>query len=241
MPLTNDSTPKQRQLRSGSGASAITLNDIKVLIESACSDVVKTLTSKIDDLKQTISSLQLTVKELESNNTNLMAKCDSLETQLQYLKEEKDFTTATITSEVEDRMNRNFSLVISGIPESTSESVDRRSTDDRSSCVDVLSAVGLDEGEVEQIFRVGRAREGSDRLLKVKCKTVNFRNSVLRRAKELSKHSKFRHVFIKPDLTPLQQVHRKNLLDELRRRKNDGDNVVIFRDRIIPRSNRKFF
>ena len=238
--MPNDSTPKQRQLRSGSGASSITLSDIKTLIEDVRTDIVKTFTNQFDDLKSAISSLQLTIKDLENNYSELITKYINLETELNILKDKKPDELSSISSEVEDRMSRSCNFIVSGVAESSSVF---HNQDDKSACTKILDTIGLNADDIDEVFRLGKIKDDSNapRLLKVKCKSAKFRNSVLRKAKDLRRSSDFKRVYINPDLTPLQQTIRKRLLEEYRQRTMNGENVVIFRDRIVHRTDRKNF
>ena len=156
-------------------------------------------------------------------------------------KEKRHYLTS-IAHEVEDRMTWGTNIVISRVAESTSTSSERHHEDDKSKCANILQAIGLDDADcVGEVFCVEKVREGSARLLKVKCTSVNFRNSVLRQDKCLKQQTEFKRVFINPDLTPLQQACRKELLEEYKRRRSNGENIVIFRDCIIPRSDWKNF
>ena len=63
---------------------------------------------------------------------------------------------------------------------------------------------------------------------------------ILRRSRCL-KGSRFDGVFIKADLTPFQQERDKQLRNDLKRRKENGEDVVLFRDGIRRRTDVRNF
>ena len=87
--MPGDNTPKQRQLRSGSRASQITLNDIKSLIESVRSEIVNNFSEKFNCLNSTILMLQETISDLRRKNEELRltARYDSVECEMNILKQ----------------------------------------------------------------------------------------------------------------------------------------------------------
>ena len=155
-------------------------------------------------------------------------------------KEERKHQLSVIASEVEDRVRRSTNFIISGVPEPTSTSPEE---EDDEKCADILMAIGLnDNNDVKEVCRIGKRKEDSDtRLLKVKCSDIDFRNCVLRKAKDLRKTSDFKSVYINSNLTRFQQMTRRELLEKLKKRITEGENVVIFRDRIVQRTNKQNF
>ena len=81
--------------------------------------------------------------------------------------------------------------------------------------------------------RVGRVNADRIRLIRVKFKDMSTRDSILHKAKDLTNHVTLKSVFINPGCTPLQQKCWKALLDEVKKRRKEGKDVVIFRDRIV--------
>ena len=67
-----------------------------------------------------------------------------------------------------------------------------------------------------------------------------MKNTILKNAPKLKSYRPLQNsnlkVFIGPDLTRSQQIENKRLRDELQRRRNMGENVVISRGRIIRRT-----
>ena len=223
-----ESSPPRRSTRSGSSSSSITLNDIKTLIN----DLRVEFINEVKDLKEIISSLQTDVKALEKTNSLLQEKYDKVECELKIMKARQAEAAFEIADEVEDRLRRRHNVIISGVPESSSNS----SQTDFDICTDILDIVCEDEVIPVNVRRVGKREGSKPRLLKVQVKDVESRTCILRRAKELRKVSRHKGVFINPDRTPQEQSRFKALLRELKQRKEMNEDVVIFRNRIVHRS-----
>ena len=151
---------------------------------------------------------------------------------LNQLKEsKKEIFTATV-EEVEDRARRRLNVVISGLPECSDGDDDET---DFTKCREILRDICHDTDGVVAVQRLGRSREDNTRLLKVKCRDSDFRDLILRRAKELRRHVFHKTIFINPDRTPLEQEQHRILLRELKLRRESNEDVVIFRNRVVPR------
>lgn len=232
-------TPQSRELRSGSSSStAITLTDIKLLIENLRTEVINTLKDEVNKLRDTIGSLQLQVKDLQGTNQRLQRRCESVEAELHELKEGPAEIIDSITAEIEDRARRKGNVIIHGLPECSSDDPEES---DLTKCADIMKAVSCETDGIVSINRIGKPVGSRPRLLKVQCKDPEFRNRLLRMAKELRKNAKFRGIFINPDRTPLEQKHFKALLNELKQRKDCNEDVVIFRNHVVHRRDIKNF
>lgn len=67
------------------------------------------------------------------------------------------------------------------------------------------------------------------------------KNNVLKKAKTLKNSSKYQRVYVNADLTPEQRKLNKDLRSELKRRKESGEDVVIYRNEIKTRQEIKNF
>lgn len=256
-----DSTPK-RNTRSGSSSSNITLSDIKSLIESARSEIIQTVKSEIESLKTTVNALQENVKQLEGANKLLQASFDHIKTEVDALRSSKaEFQQKSIeidefiktaeyhqrdvymklSEEISEQTRKKCNFVISGVAESSSNNSDNSSNDDNVKCVEILNKIGCNGDGISEVHRIGRQSADRPRLLMVKSKSEAFKEDVLRKAKNLRNHPNFHGIYLNPDRTHLQQLCRKSLLEELNRRKDEGEDVVIFRNRVVQKRQIKNF
>ena len=129
--------------------------------------------------------------------------------------------------------------MIVGAEESrSSQSVEAKADDDKF-LSDLCAFIGVEKSNVKSSFRLGRKRspDARPRPLKLVFDSDLERNKFLRAA-TTSLHGTrpagfFRRVFVKPDLTPMEQEREKTLRAELQRRKNNGERVVIRRGHIV--------
>jgi hypothetical protein len=87
---------------------------------------------------------------------------------------------------------------------------------------------------IEEVQRIGRYQEGKIRPLRVKIKTFEARNEILKRARDLKGLEQFKKVFIAPDLTRKQQEVDKELRDKVKQFREEGhSNVKIKQGKVI--------
>lgn len=91
----------------------------------------------------------------------------------------------------------------------------------------------------EKVARVGRRVEGKTRLMVVTLRDEDEKWDLLKMAKNLrSAGSKFEKIYIAPDLSPAQQLRDRKLRKELKERRDAGEDVIIFKNKVIKRADR---
>jgi hypothetical protein len=87
---------------------------------------------------------------------------------------------------------------------------------------------------VEEVSRVGRFVDGKIRPVRVKLRSVDSRNTILTRGKELKDCDAFKRVYISPDLTQKQQKVDKDLRERVKKFREDGEvNAKIKAGKVI--------
>jgi len=71
--------------------------------------------------------------------------------------------------------------------------------------------------------------EGKCRPLRVRIKTFEARNEVLKRARDLIESEEFKNIFIAPDLTRKQQQVDKDLREKVKKFRSEGHSGVRIR------------
>ena len=128
-------------------------------------------------------------------------------------------------------------MIFTGIPESSFGSFEERNSHDQKAVAEVLDTIGMGQkGNSFRLTRIGKPRSDRPRLLKAECQISGIRNEILRKAKFLRKSTSLRKVFINEDRTPLQQLEWRQLRQKLKQRKDSGEDVVIYRDKVMLRS-----
>ena len=229
-------TPTQRPLRSNSNPNtAITLSDIKSLIEKSNKEILSTLTCQIEKQTEMISSLVKQVDVLNERNQRLEERCNKLEDDLMKTK-------TSLLDDLSDQYRRRRNLIISGVPEPSGGSADERKHSDVGKVTDIFEAISVNDNvSVVHVHRIGRIMEGRNRLLRVVLRDEDSKYLVLKEARQLRNTPSFQKVFVNPDLTQTQRREGKRLREELKRRKDAGEDVILRRNRIVSRSSASNF
>lgn len=245
-------SPK-RSTRSGSNSTTINFNDIKTLIDNRMKElhsliqntrveIIQTFRDELDQLTHTMTTVKDNVLELQKSNELLKKKSEEMEKELNSFREQHMHTLNEITYEVEERERRKLNIVVSGLPESPSDSADERKQHDLTQCEMLLSTLNISNPEsIQHIHRIGLVKQQKPRLLKLKCNTIEEKIAILRKSIELRLHSNYKGIYINPDRTSLQRILHKKLREELFQRKNNGEDVMILRDRVVVRRNNRNF
>lgn len=136
--------------------------------------------------------------------------------------------------ENEEKERRKLNLIIYNMPESTADSaIDRRDADEGEMC-ELLQEIGFDNMQITHSSRLGKKDENRPRLLRVGLTDYMLKQAILRRSRMLRQTDRWERVFIAPDLTFKERDERKVLLDEMKTRKEAGEeNLTIYKNRII--------
>lgn len=194
----------------------------------------KLLIQRLDPVIQTISVLTEEMRELKS-------KVQELEQKARETAFSDDDMIRNISNEVEQRISRAKNVVISGLDLLSEGAVEERKKDDANKCVDLLENLGVSDYEVVATHRIGKSITGKPQLLKVILSSVKSKHEIIHKAKQLKSLHGYRQVYINPDRTPLQQLQHKKLLEEWKSRREAGEQVVIFKQKVVARETLKNF
>ena len=128
-----------------------------------------------------------------------------------------------------------------GFPESETGSPNERHFHDRNIIDKLLKAMNVTDVEVKNHYRVGRSngRHNGKRPIVIKFASMEEKWRVLKKTSALRRNPDFSSVYVNADLTPLQQVQRRRMFSELRSRRDEGEDVFLFRGRVINREQSK--
>ena len=139
-----------------------------------------------------------------------------------------------------ERAKRAKNILIFGIPEPKEKENDHKQ--DVGRVQEVLKELQGREGDANQIEEVVRLGRRGERIrpIKVGLKSSEQRNAVLKNSKLLKDHEKkyLQKVYVSADQTIRQREMGRELREELRRRRENGEDVVIHRNRVIVRDRR---
>ena len=149
---------------------------------------------------------------------------------------DKDKPKFNMEEEQRQRKLREKNVIIFGIGEDTKKEENLVQDSNRVSDVIGFITKGEKEVRVESICRLGK-KGGKPRPIKVTMKSTDEKRQVLNNARKLKHADKkcLQKVFVANDLTQSQREKDKALRQELKDRKLNGEDVIIYRGRVIDR------
>ena len=239
-------SPVQRTTRSNSSPQALTINEVKALIEGCRTEIQTTINEKFDNLVNIIESLVVRVEALEKHHEELLNKVHRLEREQQCMQSSGNNAINVVKRdellmEVEERQRRRDYLIVFGLLEKGTGSVEERKRRDADSFKSLLQEIGIPDLVPKEVVRIGKVSDTRPRLLRVRCSDFEAKMAILRAARNLRSSKNFKNVYINPDRTRMQREKNGELRRELRERRNAGEKVVIRGDQIVESENNKNF
>jgi len=193
----------------------------------AISDVIdKSLRERLDPIIENLREVTQQLLKLKSN-------VESLESDVKACRQNQENLFSDVANEAVMRYQRRKSVIISGLELKQDGELEARKEDDGTKVGKVLEYFQLSEKDTTEIERIGKAGSGKRQLLRVRFACITEKQTVLRRAREIRSH--FPDVFINPDRTPRQQEEFRKLRNELKTRKESGEDVVIYKGSVVQR------
>ena len=136
-----------------------------------------------------------------------------------------------------EKDKRKLNLVVYNLPEKSDGDVNVRNMHDVTTFVDIVKdCLGLDV-HVSKSYRAGRMTSERPRTLVLTLDNLEKKIEILENAYKLSRSSKWKRVYIAPDRTLKEREEHKKLRDELKKRKEDGEeNIFIHKGKIIQKT-----
>ena len=241
MPAT--STPPAKSTRSNSASViSISLSDIKRLLAEQKSEIISKLTSEITKVSDHLRELTERVKSIECSLASTNEKLAQHDKTIKTLRYEMDnFANnfgSQIFNEVDERNRRMNNVIVSGIEENPHGSVIDKQRSDLEQLLKLLdeTQTQVSKTDIVSCQRIGRSVGERPRLLRVVLSNQLLRNTVLRNSRSLNDSINFKHVYINPDRTKVQLFEQRKLREELNKLRNDGEDVVIYKNIIQRRS-----
>ncbi len=194
-------------------------------------ELKKELKNELSDSLTNIikTELQALRKQISAQDLEISSLKKRIETQRIEMASEKE----EMMNEMTLRMQKRDYLIVSGLYEEQTGSVSERRTKDVEKIREVMKFLGNDSVTPENVMRIGKIEESRPRLVRFKCSSVEMRRHVLARSKELRRNDKFRNIYISPDMTHAQRESNRVLRNELKSRRDGGEDVRIVRNKIV--------
>ena len=198
------------------------------------------LLNEMKKIQQCLGVLQVKMSDVETTLTKVLETQRAQDAEIKYLKEEVQQMKEEhrdILAEVEDRDRRKANLIISGLQEEFSGTAEERKKRDLSKVQSLFRALdGVSGHVISSVRRLGKGNSQKPRLLKVVCRDIESKRALLRKSKNLRGIANYRNVYLNPDLTPNQQEENKRFIEELKARRDLGENVVIQNGKVVTKT-----
>ena len=208
------------------------------------------------DNKADVQQLTVVVTKMRAVESNI----DNIEQEIQEIKQNKKTDETQVIDCVEkvltarskesldeeaEKAKRKSNVIIHGLPESGASDASERQDDDLGLIASMLHEMKCDSVEAVQAVRLGRKPDTNDstqaykpRPLKLVLKTEDQKIQVLTSAKNLRliKDGGWKDVFLHADLTMKEREKRRQLVSEMKERKEQGEtDLIIVNGKIVRR------
>ncbi len=148
-----------------------------------------------------------------------------------------------VVNEVHQISARKDNIIIFGLPEKDTGSLLERASYDKEEVRSVAASLDVSDIAIGEVKRLGQPQAKKPRPLKVKCINPDDKQQLLKNARRLRQHQRFKNVYINHDFTRLQQECNRHLRNELKSRRENHEDVIIWNGRVVPRnrSEKQFF
>lgn len=136
---------------------------------------------------------------------------------------------ATVVEECTERIKKLNNIIIFNTDESKIPTVD----EDVKLAKEILTSIELPNVKIMSAKKLGVKTNNKKRPLLIKCETYDDKIKVLQNSNKLRIINTNNKISIKPDLTKLQQSEQKALYTEFKTRKEDGEDIIIKKGKIV--------
>lgn len=238
-----NASPRTTRSTATATVADISLHDVVRLIESSKAEILQSVREEFHHIKTHLHSLESRIIDIETSITNIQEKLNRNENDIVILKDTvsklKNSTSrvspAELLEEVEQRELRRNNIMIFGVNEKLDGSLPERKSHDQDMVNQVLQSINLSQVKFSETRRVGKILNAKCRPVRVTLMNRSEKRNILQNSRLLKNSNDLQKVYVSNDLTNLQQSDRQKLRDELKARKDAGDDVVIYRGEIRAR------
>ena len=197
--------------------------------ESLDTDTVeRLLNKKLEPITDALASLT-------ASHQSLKDKYEQLRRNYEHISSSPAINHEDMYEELVRRFDKRNCLILSGLPEPVDGNYGERKQADMNEVINIGRQLNLQGFTPRDVMRIGKLDGRRPRLLRFRCDNVLQRSHILSQAKKLRSISRYRGVFLSPDLTVMEQKKSKALVDDLYKLRNDWKDVLIRGGRIVER------
>ena len=229
------------ETRKGNRGEVVNEESLRVILDANKIELL----NEMRKLQESLNLLQLKISNVDATLTKVLETQKAQDVEIKSLKEQVwglSENYANIMNEVEERERRRPNLIVAGLQEKEVGSVEERKEWDSIKVDELFEELcNFEDSVVSSVYRIGKINSSRPRLLKIICRDVNSKRSLLSKSKYLRDSIDFKNVYLNPDLTPIQQKENKRLREELKARRDRGEDVFIRHGRIVEKGFRQNF
>ena len=204
-------------------------------------DIVNLFKSEFTKVTNAFQRLETRIDKFEAaiNDIHVRTEQERQASELKDLKEKiEKVDSLELIGEIEDRLRKKNNVILAGVEELQSGKLSERKEQDQQKVTDIFQELEM-EPEFDELVRIGRQQEGKDRLLRITLDDDKSKREILRKAKLLRSNADFKNVFINPDRTRQEQALFKTCYRQLQERRKNGEDVIIYRGKVVERESLK--
>ena len=227
--------------RKGSKGELLSEERLRLILEANNVELM----NEIKKVHESLALLQLKINNVDATLARVLETQKAQDTEIKALKGQVRCLSedhSNIMNEVEDRERRRPNLIVAGLQEKENGTLEERKKWDAEKVDDLIEELcDFENSVVSSVFRIGKMNSSGPRLLKVICCDVDSKRSILCKSKELRNSTDFKNVYLNPDFTPKQQKENKRLRQELKARRDRGEEVTIRHGQIVEKRSGNHF
>jgi len=178
----------------------------------------------------TIKNLSKVLIGVKDEQSSCRSDIKTLKDKMDTLENSIDGKVQSAVEEYRDREARKCNLIVHQVPESSLPDAKERNAEDTAVVSQILVDIGVQDAKLESVVRLGKRIPDKHRLMKVTVDSVSSKIQALRNAKRLRNTQHWKEVFVTPDMTPKEREKNKALREELKRRRDDGEEHLVIRN-----------
>ena len=226
--------------RTNSSEKNITHSFMNAALQSIKQEIISTISAEIKTVSEKLSNLEERINKFESVALKISVEQETQAHEIENLKEDVKNVKLTVTEDViyeaEQRFKRRQNIIIAGLPEPSSGSLPDRKKVDEEEVRQLFCAMNLPDINFKQSVRFGKVQKGKIRPIRVNLVEEDSKFELLRRARSLRTTDRYKSVYINPDRTSLEQSRFISLQREVQGRRSRGEDVVLFRGKVVSRN-----
>jgi hypothetical protein len=221
-----------------------TLGDIREMLNNIKEEILTSVKEDLRKIENHLESLDSRIVNLEHIFGKLKNSQEKQQLEINELKSfvlQSEISKTELLNEVDDRVSRRNNIIVFGLLEDENGSSKDRASSDKEHTEEVFRVLGVEDLKISDTWRLGKKCDGKIRPLKVTLQDSILKKALVQKSRFLRKNTKFKNVYIDYDKTKFQQSEWNHLRRELNKRRESGEDVVIYNGSIHPRASLKNF